>query len=588
MPARACARWAPDPFMLDVFFNPRLQPLRLGSGLVLFAFALTHFLNHAVGLISVDAMNSVQDWRLLVTHSTVGSWTLMLAALTHIVLGLGKFAARRTLAMPAWEALQIGSGILVPILLIPHIVGVTYLGATTNFFYSYTSVAYLMWPDRALWQSLLLLVVWTHGCIGLNYWLRPRPWFKAWKLLLFAVAVAVPLLALTGFLAAARELHGRFADPAVLAQARVELGWPEITARASFFRVRDLGWSVYGGILAAVLAAYSIRYLRYQWMPKLAVTYVGGEMVRSHVGPTLLEISRIFRVPHTSVCGGRARCSTCRVRINQSAGQLAPPNMGELSTLMRIGAPGDVRLACQLRPVSDLTVTRLVTPGSAPASKRTALSPEADGVERQVAILFLDVRGFTRMSENRLPFDIVFLLNQFFGTVGAAIQREGGWIDKYMGDGMMAVFGRETGVETGCRQSIAAARAIDTALETLNQRLATEIPEGIRIGIGIHAGPVVIGRIGHDDNAPLTVIGRTVNEASRLEALTKEKGCQLVLSTAVAKAAGLSLTAFPSEHVEVRGSSSGLEVLLVPAARLLPGGTQVPAAASLTATLKSS
>ncbi len=556
--------------MLDFFFSPRLQPLRLASGLVLFAFALSHFLNHAVGLVGVAAMNQVQDWRLVVTHSPIGSGVLAAAAVTHIVLGLGKLAARRTLAMPPWEGLQIASGVLVPALLIPHIASVAYLSRTTDFFYSYTSVAYLLWPERVLWQTCLLLVVWLHGCIGLNYWLRTKRWYAKVAPVLLGAAILVPVLALTGFMAAARELHVMFADPAALAKARADLSWPDAAARQAAGQVRDLGWTIYGGILALVLLAYVLRYLKQRTVTAVQVNYAGAQTIRTSIGPTLLEMSRMHRVPHTSVCGGRARCSTCRVRVDRSAGLLAPPEMGELATLMRINAPGNVRLACQLRPVTDITVTRLVSPGGVNMARGTGASPEADGVERQVAILFLDVRGFTRLSENRLPFDVVFLLNQFFATVGEAIKAEGGWIDKYMGDGLMAVFGRDTGVEEGCRQSLAAARTIDTALEHLNRRLAPEIPEGIRIGIGIHAGPVVIGRIGHDDSAALTVVGRTVNEASRLEALTKEKNCQLVLSAAVASAAGLPLTAFPSEQVEVRGTGTPIVVLLVAAARTLP------------------
>jgi adenylate cyclase len=556
--------------MVEAFRDPQLQPLRLISGLVLFAFAASHFVNHAVGLIGLDAANAVQDWRLAATQSTAGRILLPLAAFIHIGLGLGKLAARRTLRMPRWEWLQIASGILVPILLIPHVVAITYFANRSGYFYSYTSVAYAIWPAQALWQSALLLVVWLHGCIGLNYWLRTKRWYGAARLWLLVAAVAVPLLALTGFLSAAREAHGLLADPAALAAARSSLHWPDAAVVADMLEVRSTSWAIYGGVLALVVLTLTFRHLAARRAPSVAVSYAGGPSVRAAIGSSLLEISRMHGIPHASVCGGRARCSTCRVHVDQGADAIAPPEPVERTTLQRIGAPPNVRLACQLRPTTDIVVTRLVTPSAQATTRIRPGALHVGGVEKQVAILFLDVRGFTRMSENRLPFDIVFLLNQFFAAVGEAIRSESGWIDKYMGDGLMAVFGHDTDVATGCRQALRAARAIDLALDGLNQRLSAEIADGIRIGIGIHAGPVVIGRIGDTDSAALTVIGRTVNEASRLEALTKEKGCQLILSRTVAEHAGLAMTAGAGETIDVRGSTARIDIVMIAAARDLP------------------
>ena len=563
--------------MLDALASPRLQPLRLASGLVMFSFVLLHITNHAVGLIGIEAMNTVQDWRLALTHSTLARLLLLLAILTHISLGLGKLAARRTLRMPPMELLQIGSGILIPALLIPHATAMGYFSTTTNFFYSYTSVAYLLWPGQALWQSSLLLVVWLHGCIGLNYWLRTRPWYGRWRYFLFATAVALPILALTGFMAAARDIHAQLADPVALAKARTDLHWPDENVRTAMLGLRDRIWMAFAGVLTLVLATIAARRLAARSAPTLAVSYAGGPTLRVPAGPSLLEISRMNGIPHTSICGGRARCSTCRVRIDRGGADLAPPEPAECATLTRIGASPNVRLACQLRPTRDLGITRLVATSTAAISRSGHGGPDADGVEKAVAILFLDVRGFTRMSEHRLPFDVVFLLNQFFAAVGEAIRTEGGWIDKYMGDGLMAVFGRDSGVASGCSEALAAARAIDLALDTLNRRLASEVAEGIRIGIGIHAGPVVIGHIGEPGTAALTVIGRTVNEASRLEALTKERGCQLIISADVARHAGVDLASLITDTVEVRGGATKIDIVIVPAARDL----QTPSAPSI-------
>ncbi len=241
---------------------------------------------------------------------------------------------------------------------------------------------------------------------------------------------------------------------------------------------------------------------------------------------------------------------------------MPPPNGAEAATLARINADDDVRLACQLRPAGDLTVTRLVHP---PEARRPIFLSDVEdsGVERTLAILFLDIRGFTAISEARLPYDTVFLLNRFFAEIGEATTASGGWIDKYMGDGMMALFGVSQPMEAACRAALVAAMQIDAALERLNRELAGELPAPLKIGIGLHVGPLVLGRIGHRASAATTVIGPAVNVASRLESLTKEHGVQIVASAELAERAGLPAGAFPETVVTVRGTSAPLAVVLI-------------------------
>ena len=174
------------------------------------------------------------------------------------------------------------------------------------------------------------------------------------------------------------------------------------------------------------------------------------------------------------------------------------------------------------------------------------------------------------ISEKRLPYDVVFILNRLFAEVGEAIERHGGVIDKYMGDGLMAIFGAATGADAGCRQALRAACDIDIALDRLNHEIMDEIGQPLRIGIGIDVGPLVVGHIGHADTAAVTVIGSTVNAASRLEALTKEKGCQLIVATDVLARAGVAPDAFPREDVTIRGLSASRSVALIGRARDLP------------------
>lgn len=547
-----------------------VQRLRLAAGLVLFAFAATHLLNHALGLISLDAMQAMQTWRIGYTRSALGTIILGGAFLIHMGLALVKLAGRTTLRMPAWEGLQIASGLAIPILLFDH-VAMTRLGDQLfGWNDSYRYALGELWPAYALWQTALVLVVWTHACIGLHFWLRLARWYSRLAPMLLAAAVLLPALALAGFTVAGRQVAATLTTPEAVAQMREAAHWPDAEAQAVLAAAEMAAISIFLAAIAAVAGLLAARAIARNWTRRIAIQYAGGPLVSGPVGATLLEISRLRRVPHASVCGGRARCSTCRVRIDSGLEQLPLPRFAEAVTLGSIGAPPDVRLACQTRPETALTVTRLVAP-AATATRRARAGPdEAAGVERRLTIMFLDVRGFTRLSESRLPYDVVFLLNQFFGVIGAAIEAEGGWIDKYLGDGLLAVFGRECDARSACRQALRAARRIDTALDDLNARLVAEFGDRLDVGIGIHTGALVLGRVGHAGSAALTVIGRTVNTAARLEALTKDKACQLIVSRDAARAAGWDAAGFPAEHVQVRGTTEAVEVIIVARGRDLP------------------
>jgi adenylate cyclase len=322
-------------------------------------------------------------------------------------------------------------------------------------------------------------------------------------------------------------------------------------------------------LLGLALVVPLVRIVRRATGTRVEVTYRGGPTVRVAPGPTLLEISRMKDVPHASVCGGRARCSTCRVGVESGLEHLPTPGPAEATTLAGIRAPPNVRLACQVRPQQAITVTRLVAP---PSSERTGTSADAEGqgVERNLAVLFLDIRGFTAIAEARLPYDVVFILNRLFAEVGEVVRRHGGRIDKYLGDGLMAIFGTTVGENGGCRHALRAASDIDIALDRLNAEIVNEIGMPLRIGMGIDVGPLVVGQIGHADTAMLTVIGSTVNQASRLEALTKDKNCQLIVASEVLSRAGLSDHAFPQEEVMIRGLSVPRSVALIGRARDIP------------------
>ncbi|HEX2931869.1 MAG TPA: adenylate/guanylate cyclase domain-containing protein, partial [Candidatus Binatia bacterium] len=185
------------------------------------------------------------------------------------------------------------------------------------------------------------------------------------------------------------------------------------------------------------------------------------------------------------------------------------------------------------------------------------------GQERTIAVLFADLRTFTGIAEQKLPYDLVFLLNSYFESVGDAISGAGGIVDKFIGDGVMALFGVDSGPEEGCRQALAAAKTMVGNVTALSGALAEELAQPLKIGIGIHCGPAIVGRMGYGTSYHLTAIGDTVNVASRLQDSTKEYNCQLIISEEVARHAGSNVTGLPRHDLTVRNRRETLGIFVV-------------------------
>ena len=220
-------------------------------------------------------------------------------------------------------------------------------------------------------------------------------------------------------------------------------------------------------------------------------------------------------------------------------------------------------------------VTPLLPPFARAADGRRRVDL-AQGSEQEIAILFVDIRGFTALSAGRLPYDVVFVLNRYFEAIGFAVESAGGRVDKFIGDGVMALFGIERGAQAGCREALAAARLMSERLPELNASLRAELDRPLRIGIGIHCGPAIVGEMGYGNAASITAIGDAVNTASRLESLTKNFACELVVSDETVSRAGLDLSGSPLHEIEIRGKREMLAVRIVKRAAELPAAGAVP------------
>jgi adenylate cyclase len=541
-----------------------VRNLRLTTGLILFVYVITHLLNHALGLVSLSAMEAGQWWFKELWRNPIASVALYGAIVVHLALALTSLYRRHTLRMPAWEATQMALGLVIPVLLFSHVIGTRLAAEAFGVNDSYRRVTLILWvinPAAGERQLLVTAIAWTHGCMGLHFWLRLRRRYVRLSPILLGVAVLVPALAALGFVTAGREVAAQAADPV----RRAELLWsgrPPLSAAqsAALARVYDLSIAGYGTALGLVLTARAVRSVaRRRSVVRLA--YPGGRTVVVPAGLTVLEASRLAGIPHASVCGGRGRCSTCRVAVVAAAEALPPPSDDERRVLRRVGAGPNVRLACQLRPAGDISVTPLLRP-TVSAAGIAAHDPH-NGSEQDIAVLFADLRGFTSIAEQKLPYDVVFLLNRYFETVGGAINRAGGVANQFTGDGVMALFGIDAGGEAGCRRALSAARDMVRSVARLSEALGSELPAPLRIGIGIHTGPAVVGRMGYAEGRYLTAVGDTVNAAARLEQLTKEYDCPLIISDAVAARAGVDVSAYPGHTLTLRNRAEVLSIRVI-------------------------
>ncbi|MGH7293694.1 MAG: adenylate/guanylate cyclase domain-containing protein, partial [Polyangiaceae bacterium] len=169
---------------------------------------------------------------------------------------------------------------------------------------------------------------------------------------------------------------------------------------------------------------------------------------------------------------------------------------------------------------------------------------------------FTDIRGFTTISESMEAQDLVRLLNEYFTEMVTIVMAEGGVVDKYIGDAIMAVFGAPVPKEEDARNALRAAVKMRRALQDLNQRLASRDLPTLRTGIGIHTGVVVAGNIGSDKRMEYTVIGDAVNLASRLETSTKDLGVNVLISDDTYQLTKDLIEVRPMKEIYVKGRAA--------------------------------
>lgn len=535
--------------------------LRLASALVLFAFVLCHLAAHSFLLVSTDYAESVlallmEPWRI-----PLGTAVLASAGLVHFVNALWSVYVRRSLRLMRWELWQLGLGLLIPALLMSHLIGTRVAEVTMEAAPGYASTLVAQWitaPWFGVAQVALVLLLWTHACIGIHFWLRTKMWYADWQPAFFIFAFLLPVLALSGYVAAGNHVLREAADSEhFVRKVRADSRLTDETA-AEIGRLSLVGWSIYAGLVMLPFAGRGVRRLIYRRRRLPILTYPPGRAMPVIAGATVLEILRDNGIAHASVCGGRARCTTCRVQVTRGLELLPAPSALEARALARIEAPQGLRLACQLRPTADVALTPLLAPDAVTADG--TVRGGLEGSERPITVVFVDLRGSTTLAEGRFPYDVLFILNQFFREMNQALIATDGHYSQFTGDGLMALYGLYArNPATSVADALRGAREMLARLDQLNRQLQGELREPLRIGIGIHFAEAIVGAMGPPRSRIISAIGDTVNTAARLESLTKDYNCPLILSLPAARAAGLSLPAERLHATAVKGRTQKVE-----------------------------
>lgn len=527
------------------------RDIRFASGMILLFFATTHFLNHAAGIAGVAAMEQAQEWRYWLWHSWAGTIALYGALIVHPFFALVRVAQRRTFKMPAREMLQIALGLAIPLFLIDHIVGTRVMGSFFHLDESYRAVLRRLWPGLAMSQTILLLLVWVHGIIGLHFTLRSRDGYQRWRDPFLLLAILIPILALIGFAVGGREA-GQMAMP------------PEVSSDAQIVMFnQNVTWAktVFYGLVGCFVAFVAIREIRVRTTRQITVRFVGHGVRKLAPGLTVLEMFRRFGIPHAALCGGRARCATCRVLVLDGGDSLPPPGANEAKLLRRIAAPERVRLACQIRPRDDVQVQILLA-SRLSATTPGQLEPDTSIGKRGLTVVVADLRAFSALSARQLPQELIGLLNRFFDEMAQAITAHGGRIDAFYGDGFMAVFGLEGTPARSAQSAIASAGDIVRAVEALNREFGAALPLPLRIGIGIHSGQAITGAVENESMGRRDItVGETVAVAAQLELATRRVLADILVSEETIRASGRSYRGTTALKITIRGREKPINAI---------------------------
>ena len=543
-------------------WDPRIlrNNLRLASGLVLLAFVVCHLTAHSFLLVSLERAGSALDVLMYPWRTAIGTTILLSALLIHYLNALWSIYVRRYLRLSRWEWWQLGLGLCIPLLLMLHVTSTRIAESLLDVTSHYSSVLIVQWqlsPWLGVLQVAAVLTLWIHACIGVHFWLRTKARYTRWRAMFVALGLLLPTLALSGYVTAGNQVLRAatnpnytkllFEDSNLTDQKRAEIG-----------HIARVGSAIYLTLVLLPFVGRGVRGWLYRRRRPPLLSHSSGRTMPILPGATVLEALRENGIPHASVCGGRARCTTCRILVTKGLDQLPEPSGLEARALARIGATPGMRLACQICPTADISVMPLLAAeaGAADGTVRGGL----EGSERLIAVLFVDLRGSTILGEAKMPYDLLYILNQFFHEMTKALDATNGHYAQFAGDGLMALYGLNAKDRAiAAADALRGAREMLARMDQLNSRLRGDLSQPLRIGIGIHFGEAIVGAMGPPASQIISAIGETVNACARLESLTKEYDCRVIVSRRAADMAGLNVKSRKLHRVSATGQAPPVE-----------------------------
>jgi adenylate cyclase len=529
--------------------------LRLTSGLVMLSFVICHLTAHCLLLVSFEDAEATRTVLMYPWRTSIGTAILTTAFLVHYSNALWSIYIRRSLRLSRWELTQLTLGLCIPFLLMFHVVGTRIAEITLDTTTYYNTVFIGQWLHRP-WlgavQMIAVVTVWVHACIGIHYWLRTKRWYPTWQPLFFAYGLLLPALALAGYVTGGNQVLREARADQDFVKSSLEDSNITPQAAGAVDRMVYTGFGLTIGLMLLPFVGRGVRDWRYHRGKPPILSHANGRRMPLLPGASVLETLRANGIAHASVCGGRARCTTCRVLVTKGLQHLPEASGLEAKALARIGGTPGMRLACQIRPTADLAVMPLLASDATAAD--CGIRGGLEGSERPITVVFVDLRASTTLAEAKLPYDVLFILNQFFHEMTQALSATNGHYSQFTGDGLMALYGLYAAdPKTGPADAVRGARQMLERLEQLNYRLRGDLREPLRIGIGIHYSEAIVGAMGPPRSQMITAIGDPVNTCARLESLTKEYDCAVIISRQAADAAGLNLAGHELREAQVKG-----------------------------------
>ena len=271
---------------------------------------------------------------------------------------------------------------------------------------------------------------------------------------------------------------------------------------------------------------------------------------------TILEATLKANINHMHVCGGNARCSTCRVYILEGLGNCQPRNQKERQLGEKLQLPQNIRLACQTKISGDIAIRRPVVDDVDVKIISKQFGDKSGtklGQEKDLAILFTDIVNYTQFAEAYPAYDVVHVLNRYYHSMNAIIEQHDGVISDVAGDGILALFGVMEYRENAVLDAIKAVRDMNMALAKFNEYLNQMYDWSFGIRAGINFGKVIVGNFDTGIMKKVAAIGDAVNLASRIETANKDFGTHLLVS----QSAHEQISALVETHATYRTQLKG-------------------------------